>query len=269
MKHIKTKIYMSMLIFVSMVSFRGILVSAESGKFAEIPARMQPYTIIEYISENEYIILQGGEAEPGKYNENGLTDEEQRAIKQRQEMIRKKYPDLPEYTESYPLPVEGMRVTYDNLGEVFSIDSPIAKHYSPLPRGTTMEPGVYKFPESTERNTIIVTEGGRVQGIGRLTTFSDEIGESNNVLKKGDCATKGEKDNPVHGKQILVFANNRDTGNWEYHIFLKMDNGDLPNAVLDIWKTGVEYWGYSYSKNFSIEDGHYTYTYSPNWNRKN
>lgn len=267
MKRFKTKISFLTLGLIMILLFKGMSVSAESNGTAQIPPRMEPYTIIEYVSEDEYVILQGGEAEPGKYNENGLTDEEQKIIDERREMIHKKYPGLPEYSESYPLPVEGMRVTYDNLGEVFSIDSPIAKHYNPLPRGTTMEPGIYEYPENTKRNAIIVTEGGRVHGIGRLTTFSDYIGESNNVLKKGDCATKGEKDNPVHGQQILVFAHNRNTGAWEYYIFLKMDNGDLPDAILDIWKTGVEYWGYTFSENFSIDNGEYTYTYSPNWNK--
>lgn len=32
----------------------------------------------------------------------------------------------------------------------------------------------------------------------------------------------------------------------------KNDAGGMPNAVLDIWKTGVEYWGYSWNSTFSM-----------------
>ena len=26
----------------------------------------------------------------------------------------------------------------------------------------------------------------------------------------------------------------------------------MPNAIVDIWKTGVEYWGYTYSSSLSL-----------------
>lgn len=32
----------------------------------------------------------------------------------------------------------------------------------------------------------------------------------------------------------------------------KCDVGGMPNAIVDIWKTGVSYWGYTYSSNLSL-----------------
>lgn len=32
----------------------------------------------------------------------------------------------------------------------------------------------------------------------------------------------------------------------------KRDAGGMDNAIVDIWKEGVEYWGYKYSKNLSL-----------------
>ena len=39
----------------------------------------------------------------------------------------------------------------------------------------------------------------------------------------------------------------------------KRDVGCLPNAVLDIWKTGVEYFGKEWSSNVSIYNASYEY----------
>lgn len=45
------------------------------------------------------------------------------------------------------------------------------------------------------------------------------------------------------------------------HIHMKKcDAGGMPNAVLDIWKTGVEYFGYTWSSTFSLP-GHIEYEY--------
>ena len=34
----------------------------------------------------------------------------------------------------------------------------------------------------------------------------------------------------------------------------KWDAGSMPNAIIDIWKTGVSYWGYTYSSTLSIDN---------------
>ena len=40
---------------------------------------------------------------------------------------------------------------------------------------------------------------------------------------------------------------------------VKTDAGGMPNAVLDIWKTGVEYFGKEWSSNVSIYNASYEY----------
>ena len=41
------------------------------------------------------------------------------------------------------------------------------------------------------------------------------------------------------------------------HSMKKWDAGGMPNAIIDIWKTGIEKWGFNYS-NSSLD----------NWSRK-
>lgn len=261
----KSKVGISLLLTFGAVLFslKGRLSILAEDKNAEIPNRMQPHTIIEYISENEYIILQGGEPEAGLYNENGLTEEEQGILDERNEMIREKYSDLPAYYHESedPAPIEGMKVYYDSLGFIHEISSAIASYsddYNPLPKGTRLPVGTHSYDGD---KCMIIVEEHRVRGYGMLSTFTDSIGERDNVLQKGDCATKGEYDNPFYDQQILAFAKNANTGIVEYYVFYKRDNGKLDHAVLDIWKTGVEYWGYTYINEISIFDGEYTYTY--------
>lgn len=97
-----------------------------AGEQEKIPKRMQPYTIIEYVSEDEYVVLQGGEPAAGLYNENGLTEEEQRIQDEIDAMIREEYSDNPVYHEENenPSPVAGMKVYYDTLGFIYSIVEP-------------------------------------------------------------------------------------------------------------------------------------------------
>lgn len=88
-------------------------------------------------------------------------------------------------------------------------------------------------------------------GVGRATTFSDPIGQANITLKKGDVATKLSYDNVAVGK-ILHVRTKTKSGTEKTVLMTKNDAGGMPNAVLDIWKTGVEYWGYSWSSTFSM-----------------
>lgn len=44
---------------------------------------------------------------------------------------------------------------------------------------------------------------------------------------------------------------------------IKADAGGMPDAILDIWKTGVEYWGYTWNSSFSMPG---TTQYSHNCN---
>lgn len=82
--------------------------------------------------------------------------------------------------------------------------------------------------------------------------------EEGKTLKKGDCATKGEIDNPNTGKKITV----TNKMNGKTATFYKRDNGKMYNAVIDIWKTGVEKLGVKSKKYNNIKKAaKYTYTY--------
>ena len=45
---------------------------------------------------------------------------------------------------------------------------------------------------------------------------------------------------------------NTATGSEKTVNMVKTDAGGMANAVLDIWKTGVEFWGYKWDKLFSM-----------------
>lgn len=96
-------------------------------------------------------------------------------------------------------------------------------------------------------------------GEGRATTFSDVIGQQNIVLKKGDAATKLAYDNVSVGTNLRVTATSK-SGSSLTKVLIKNDAGGMPNAVLDVWKTGVEYWGYTWTSTFSMP-GKVSYNY--------
>lgn len=76
-----------------------------------------------------------------------------------------------------------------------------------------------------------------IYGYGYASVFHDSIGNHNNTLKKGDCATQMKYDNIKTGTNVTVTANGKT------HVFKKNDIGALNSAVVDIWKTGIYYLG--------------------------
>lgn len=212
---------------------------------------MQPWTEIEYIDNNSYVIHNGGEADEGLYNENGLTEEEQLNAEQR---LQEALDTLPEGTELIkvvnPSPMPGTYVYYDSDGCIKDIVSPISLFYNALPNGTTSPVGTYAW--GAHNNTLSVTQT-KVTGKGRITTFVDSIGERDNTLVKGDVATIGEMDNPLYNSLLTVRVANAETGIIEARTMYKRDNGSLPDAILDIWKTGVEAWNYTYTSTLSFD----------------
>lgn len=114
-----------------------------------------------------------------------------------------------------------------------------------LTRLETRSPSLYDtllYQWDVHQNQIwqIGNTTGRL-GSGRITTFFDKYGQRDNILKKGDCETSLAYDNCVFGTEILVHTPNS-SGNIHYQTLYKKDVGGLPDAVLDIWKIGVEYW---------------------------
>ena len=75
--------------------------------------------------------------------------------------------------------------------------------------------------------------------------------KSNIKNYKGSVATKLAYDNcPVN--TVISVTGNTATGSEKTVNMVKTDAGGMANAVLDIWKTGVEFWGYKWDKLFSM-----------------
>lgn len=89
-------------------------------------------------------------------------------------------------------------------------------------------------------------------GYGRATTFNDKKGQRDHILKKGDVATSLRYDNCQYGTKVQVNARKKGSTKNATHVMYKRDAGGMDNAIVDIWKEGVEYWGYKYSKNLSL-----------------
>lgn len=246
---------------------------------AKIPDRMAPWTIIEYKNNTEYSILSGGistekivqdvENTQKLLKYSNFTSSEIKANEEFERNLTRSKNELLNKNAikiENPAPCKGMKVTYDGEGlikniEMVEVDSYrtldvnnasliSADVYLTLPIGTTSPIGTYYWGSS---NNMLDVQQSFVLGSGRITTFIDTIGERDNILKKGDVATKRDLDNPSFGKELTVTANNRTI------TMYKRDNGALPDAVLDVWKTGVEYFGYQWSSTLSFGGSYFYY----------
>lgn len=243
-----------------------------------IPNKMGSKSVIEFISDSEFLLIDG-EVVQG-YNENIHEN-------------MKKIPGV--IYEDYPNPVAGLKVTYADDGYLLDliypdhIENPLlieSNVISPLhtennlglrakniggypcdsytllaqwggyPNKLYNCTSILPICPSSESNVDVTktncstTVYSRI-GIGRATTFSDQIGQANIKLRKGDVATKLAHDNVTVGKVISVSTKTKSGVNKTVNM-TKNDAGGMPNAVLDIWKTGVEYWGYNWSSTFSM-----------------
>lgn len=237
--------------------------SAESiQKQGEIPERMAPNTIIEFTNDSTYVIIKGGEYDTDvEFTEvpviDNRTQEEIEATNAFDEWS--KWADSQIIEEDIiniePVkPVAGMVVTYaddgyilniqDNSQSVLSQDSNTTRAYEIASNGT------YRW--GAHNNTLQITNT-YVRGTGRFTNFTDTIGQANHRLVKGDVATKMEYDNCILGQPLICKANGYT------RTMYKWDVGGMPDAILDIWKTGVECFGYTWSSNLSINNGEYCY----------
>lgn len=245
------KILASVTLLSLLLSINALAGVKNNTNLAEIPPQMQPGTVIEYLDDSTYTVLSGGKLDPAILNENGLTAKMQASANRNRQKSRISENAV---KVAEPSPSAGLRVIYDGDGLIRAFEGGTYR-YSPLPSGTTSPNGTYTW--GSQNNTLTVTDN-TVTGTGRLTTFSDTIGEKDNTLKKGDVATRGDKDNPKFGTILNVTAPTAD-GSTATHEMTKADNGSLPDAILDIWKTGVEKWGYTWNSNLSIYNGSYTY----------
>ncbi|MDY8022296.1 hypothetical protein [Paenibacillus polymyxa] len=243
---------------------------AEKGE--KIPDQMLAGTIIQYDENNNMIVLEKGTPVPEPQKSLAaiapLTAEQQIELEKEEALvkqIKEEAKSLPVYHIDNPDPQPGLKVIYDGEGYIKDIILPDQKENAittnnvslqALPRGTRKAPGTYTYGSHNNEIVITGTSSGKVQGTGRGTNFTDSTGENSNSLQRGDCATKGAIDNPKFNTKISV----RNTDNDVAYTFYKADNGSLPDAVIDIWKTGVQDLGLTWSSSLSFS-GRYFYTF--------
>ena len=237
----------------------------------QIPATMPPGTLLYFDENGNCTVVEEGKvmprtrrgANPNNESTEGLEEENLFVEKVLEEA--KKYPTYVIKSDYDVTP--NTYVKYGSDGEINRIyredekDEKIDARYSPLPRGTRKSAGTYTYGSSSN-NTITISSGA-VLGEGRLSTFgelpSDAIGENGkeDPNKAGDCATKGEIDNPPYHQPIQV----RDLDSDISKTLRKNDNGNLPNAILDIYKWSGIMFGQSWYDGFTFENGRYYFTF--------
>lgn len=229
-----------------------------------IPEIMQPNTIIEYTSDSNFEIKKGGflNSEDLSVKENQMKENQLIADKVLQkhfsnESINKDY----NLTEKIT-PIKGMIVTYADDGLILNIeypknvDNPLLKQNNQQTRGAILPSGVtlVRTWGSTPNKLYVDKNDNTIFGTGRATTFNDKVGQGNHTLKKGDVATKLSYDNCKLGISVKVTSNkNKGSGSSLTKTMTKWDAGGMPNAIVDIWKTGLEYWGYTYNSSLSLK----------------
>lgn len=255
-KIIKTAvILLGIIIFLeNFISISAFAASPKVYSSKTIPEVMQPNTIILYQDKMNYIILEGG-FDKGKNQQLKLLNE----IIDDEEMFGNETKTNGNIynvaTEEFPSPCKGTKVVYGTDGLINNIengrDSSVCKTSSKTIESSSKKKKLIA-EWGTKKYNKLYRSGSQIIGYGRATTFNDRIGQRDNTLKKGDIATKQKWDNCKYGLRVKVKAHKKDSKNYLTHSMYKRDVGGLPNAIVDIWKTGVEYWGYQYSGSLTL-----------------
>ena len=237
--------------------------AAETTISNTIPEQMEANTLIEYIGDSNWRLVPDSDSIESVMEKVALSPD---YYKEEVAKLPRKISLLPVYEEVNPSPEVGMRVEMLMTQVSSRLQFSETFAYNPLPRGKRKPVGTYTYgkvvPETTKKagykKNKIVIKKNTVTGTGDFTVYTGGKTEEGKTLKKGDCATKGEIDNPNTGKKIKV--TNKMNGTTA--TFYKRDNGKLYNAVIDIWKTGVEKLGVKSKKYDDIKKAaKYTYTY--------
>ena len=226
----------------------------------KIPTEMQPETVIRYTTDKDFEIVKGGFLSTKELEK--LQQEQKSTQDMLQGLLNEKISNQNiDRTESYYeeiKPSKDMVVTYADDGMILDIKSPNTIQKD-LVKETTDVYGIV-LPEgvsavrtwgSAPNKLYINRSTNRIIGTGRATTFTVTKGQGNHTMKKGEVATKLSYDNCQLGMAVKVSAPKKSGGRLEVTM-KKWDAGGMPNAIVDIWKTGVEYWGYKYTSSLSI-----------------
>ena len=188
----------------------------------EIPEKMESVTIIRYIDNSHFILVDG-------------------EISDDFEFI---YLDPTGLTDLYPTPFKGMTVKYAADGYITRIlDENNREVESVKNDNMTVPITTYSVDDRNNYYNCYF-------GYGRATAYNHQPGQKNHVLVKGDVATSLKYDNITCGLVVKTTIHGK-TVNMH-----KWDAGGLPDAIVDIWKDGVTYWGYDAKKldDFAVKD---------------
>ena len=226
-----------------------------------IPESMQSNTVILFKDKTHFVILEGGFSNTENMQKI-LLEQKSAEEKQLENECKSNGAYYTANDEDYPIPVEGMKVTYGTDGLLSRIegikDNVLDSHsiskssISTVKKAATSAKKKLIAQWGTNNYNKLYKSGTNIIGYGRATTYNDTKGQRGNKLKKGDVATKLKYDNCKYGIAVKVKARTKGSTNKATHTMHKRDVGGMPNAIVDIWKTGVEYWGYKYSANLSI-----------------
>lgn len=259
------------------ISCSGVLAKGtDTSKKGEvlIPTYMQPGTVIIYDDNLDYTIISGGEPTgpapepyvapeplpaPSDWSQEEIDqyNYENKRIELAKEAIRNGDPSV--VHELPPVAKPGLKVTYGGDGIRMHIYYPDSKGGYTL-RNPDLVPNafatnsVYQIAVWGTAYTCILTYDDiddSVVGTGRFTCFDDVTGDHDNPLQLGDCATKEAYDNIA--SNTVVHARNLDTD--QVHTYTKNDRGAMQDAVLDIWKEGIDWIGGNYSTLTNVNNG--------------
>lgn len=259
------KIYLRKYIMSSVLTFGLITMIAPATAFASaeekessrvtascIPTRMEPGSKIIFIDKGHFEIKQGAMTKSKTTSEVSITDRSSEELELDASSLSTGI------KEEYPTPETGMQIQYGSDGLVSDIQFPdesskekveIASAVSEIETRTS---GKVKIASWGSSNNVLYKEGNTITGYGRATTFSDKIGQRDHKLIKGDVATKLKYDNCAYGRAVKVTARLKGSKKTKTVSMKKRDVGGMPNAVIDIWKTGVSNWNYKYSSSLTL-----------------
>lgn len=226
-----------------------------------IPVTMSPGTTLIYDEDLKPIVKIDVPPQKSNAIERDVLNEDQ--VKEFQASLKEIDNEAKNYKTTVipytlPTPTMGMTVMYGSDGQINHIYNSDGTEYGSINRA-----GALQYPSHAAAGTYnygtsqVITIGtNTVKGTGRFTVFEGPgtVGSSGKTLVAGDVATKQSIDNWKHNTPITA------TANGITKTVYKNDIGDLPNAVLDLWKWSGVMFGYTYSNNLSM-DGTYSYTF--------
>lgn len=254
-------------LMLSMILCIGKSVSAaEQITSSKIPETMQPYTEIQFTSNNSYKILKGGISKDVNLQEQLLKQGSFQEADELEAACQANGTANTAIHEDYPSPQKGMKIIYGSDGLLTEILNENGQEYIDNTSETRSSNDGISLQASASKVKIAswgtnnrlyrkTTANGtkKIVGFGRATTFDDIRGQREHRLKKGDVATSLKYDNCKFGIEVKVTAKKKGSSTKVSHNMKKCDAGRMDNAIVDIWKTGVEYWGYTYTSTLSLD----------------